>query len=156
MSQKLYVWADFVNSPVPLPLDHTWVSSYQPNENPPDASKGDYWYCWGDARNNAILLREGNGGIEFARNIAVPHNKNENVGIKYKIDGVCHQMANRILRFSLDGSGRPITVEGAKGYELSKAMYGIYGEKNSRTKEQKERLRKWEDAVVSYQKSKGK
>jgi hypothetical protein len=151
MKNKLYVWSDTVDSIPPLPLDHTWVSSYKPNDSSPTVDKGNYWYCWGDARDSAMLLGEGYGGEDFARNIAKPHDKKANVGIVYLKDGVCHQMANRLLRFSFDSNNEVVTVKGAKGYHMSKGMYGTYGEKRQRTQLQKERIKEWEDAVSSYQ-----
>jgi hypothetical protein len=46
----------------------------------------------------------------------------EKAGIKcYLINGVCHQAANRILLPA------GITVNGARGYTVSNALYGVYG-----------------------------
>lgn len=152
MEKKLYVWADLKKGPIPLPLEHTWVSSYDHNDPSPTPNKGDYWYCWGEAHDHAFLLREGVGGGDFARCIAKPHDKKANAGIVYREDGVCHQIANRLLRFSFDENNQPVTVKGAMGYQLSKGMYGTYGEKKQRTKSQRDRLGEWEEAVRKYEK----
>lgn len=152
MAEKLYVWADLIKSPLRVSLDHTWVSSYKPNDSAPSPRKGDYWYCWGKARDHAILLREGVGGGDFARTIATPHDKNANAGIEYRKDGVCHQIANRLLRFSFDENYQPVTVKGAKGSVLSNGMYGTYGDKNQLTRSQKDRVKAWEDVVRKYEK----
>ncbi|MGL6239852.1 hypothetical protein [Aeromonas dhakensis] len=146
--QLLYAWADKTNLGVG---DHTWVSTYSPANGRPDTEKGDYWYCWGDIHNNAICLGAGVGGASFAKSIALPHDKKADAGILYAKDGVCHQIANRLLRFSFDKNGNPITVKGAKGYQLTKAMYGEYGEK-ARTDSQIKRYAHWENNVNNYKK----
>lgn len=152
MTEKLYVWTDLIKAPFSVPADHTWVSTYEPNDSNPVPSNGDYWYCNGDARDHARLLKVGIGGADFARSIASPHDKTAKAGIEYKYDGVCHQIANRLLRFCIDND-EPITVEGAKGYFLSRGMYGIYGEKQLLTKAQRDRFQKWEDSVRDYEKN---
>lgn len=48
-----------------------------------------------------------------------------NCGILYGIEGVCHNMTNRIL---VTAGGRPILFgENVKGYVMSSILYGIFG-----------------------------
>lgn len=76
------------------------------------------WACWG-GKTGGTELRRGNGSTNRANAIA---GANERGGIKcYLINGVCHQAANRIL---LPAS---ITVRGARGYDVSEALFGTYG-----------------------------
>ncbi len=76
------------------------------------------WSCWG-GKTGGTELRRGNGSTLRADQIA---GANERGGITcYLINGVCHQAANRIL---LPAS---ITVRGARGYEVSEALFGTYG-----------------------------
>ena len=76
------------------------------------------WGCWG-GKKGGKELRRGAGNTKRADKIAQP---NEKAGIKcYLINGVCHQAANRILLPA------GITVRGARGYNVSEALYGTYG-----------------------------
>jgi len=154
MSEKLYAWADTIISLISdnLPAEHTWVSSFEPNDSDPSRDKGDYWYCHGDARENAILLQVGIGGLDFARSIGISHDRNDCAGIEYKKDGVCHQIANRLLRFSINKDGKTSTVKDAKGYTLSVGMFGKYGDKRLAkiTKSRRKRVEKWEKSVNQY------
>jgi hypothetical protein len=76
------------------------------------------WSCWG-GKTGGTELRRGDGSTLRADQIA---GANERGGITcYLINGVCHQAANRIL---LPAS---ITVRGARGYEVSEALFGTYG-----------------------------
>jgi hypothetical protein len=76
------------------------------------------WSCWG-GKTGGTELRRGNGSTRRADQIA---GANERGGITcYLINGVCHQAANRIL---LPAS---TTVRGARGYEVSEALFGAYG-----------------------------
>lgn len=89
--------------------DHTYVTC---------GTDGKAWKCWG-GNSGGTELRRGTGSTRRADAIAEP---NERAGIKcYLINGVCHQAANRIL---LPAS---ITVRGARGYDVSEALYGPYG-----------------------------
>lgn len=127
MENRMYSWRDTTSAGIG---DHTWVTTYQPGHGVPNPSMGDYWYCWGVPRSTAKLLSQGTGGADFARKIANPHDSTANVGMTYGKDGVCHQMANRLLRFCLDENGKPVTVEGAIGYQLTVGMYGKYADKS--------------------------
>jgi len=89
--------------------DHTYVEC---------GTGGKGWACWG-GKNGGTELRRATGSTIRANEIAEP---DEHAGITcYLINGVCHQAANRIL---LPAS---ITVRGARGYEVSEALFGTYG-----------------------------
>lgn len=76
------------------------------------------WSCWG-GKTGGTELRRGGGSTKRANAIA---EANERGGIScYLINGVCHQAANRILLPA------GITVRGARGYEVSEALFGTYG-----------------------------
>lgn len=122
----MYAWGDWAQIPLG---DHTWVTTYEPGAGEPNPSKGYYWPCYGDPRSKATQLTKGSGGVNFARAIAKPFDKEATAGIRYLKDGVCHQIANRLLRFSLDDKGNPITVSSAKGYRMSVKVWGVYGER---------------------------
>lgn len=143
---KLYAYADTTKAGVG---DHTWVTTYTPGTGDPDISKGEYWYCYGESRNRARQIVQGDGGVEFARTIASPHDPDECVGLEYGKTGVCHQMANRLLRFSRDHSGKPVTVSTAVGYQLSVAAYGVYGGRGFR-REAAECRKQWDKWVSDY------
>lgn len=134
-SGRLYSFAN----PLPGPLkfaDHTWVTDYpeRPSCPKPDAN---YWYSTGDCHPDASdnpprPLSSAKADIGIARCIATPNDEGFNwtatAHIVYGIDGVCHQIANRILT-ATGGAGRtPITVEGANGYRISRFFYGLYGD----------------------------
>jgi len=79
---------------------------------------GRAWSCWG-RKSGGTALRQSAGSTKRADAIARP---NERAGIKcYLINGVCHQAANRILLPA------GITVRGARGYDVSEALFGTYG-----------------------------
>src|SRR5262249_49242562 len=87
--------------------DHTYVTC---------GSKA--WSCWG-GKSGGTELRRGTGSTIRADEIA---GANERAGITcYLINGVCHQAANRILLPA------GITVRGARGYEVSEALFGPSG-----------------------------
>lgn len=148
MNNKLFAWADLTNF---LVGDHTWVSTYEPASGRPDPILGDYWYCAGDPHDKAKLIGVGIGGVAFARDIAKPHDPTDHVGIVPLADGVCHQMANRLLRFSLDDNNKPVKVTVAKGYRLSFIAYGDYGGELDRR--DRSCLEKWNKIVLDYQNS---
>jgi hypothetical protein len=76
------------------------------------------WSCWGGKTGGAVL-RAGPGSTKRADTIAEP---DEKAGIAcYLINGVCHQSANRILLPA------GILVTGARGYNVSSALFGPYG-----------------------------
>jgi hypothetical protein len=89
--------------------DHTYVMC---------GTGGKAWACWG-GKTGGTELRRATGSTKRADEIA---GADEHAGITcYLINGVCHQAANRIL---LPAS---ITVRGARGYEVSEALFGTYG-----------------------------
>ncbi|NIY85452.1 hypothetical protein [Vibrio hepatarius] len=152
MNDKLFAWGNTTKIGA---FDHTWVTTYSKGQGVPDKSLGDYWYCWGDPHFKATLFGESESGGDFARIVAKPNDPQESVNIKYGFDGVCHQMANRLLMFTKSkATGKPIVVSDASGYQLSKAMYGVYGG-SKKTKGARERLEAWESKVDSYLKAKG-
>jgi hypothetical protein len=89
--------------------DHTYVQC---------GTGGKAWGCWG-GKTGGTELRRGTGSTQRADAIA---GADEHAGIKcYLINGVCHQAANRIL------FPAGITVRGARGYDVSEALFGTYG-----------------------------
>lgn len=89
--------------------DHTYVEC---------GNGGKGWKCWG-GKTGGNVLRQGPGSTTQADCIAQP---DEKAGIRcYLVNGVCHQAANRIL---LPAS---ITSRGARGYQVSNALFGTYG-----------------------------
>lgn len=89
--------------------DHTYVAC---------GTLGKAWACWG-GKTGGTELRRAPGSTRRADAIAEP---NERARITcYLINGVCHQAANRILLPA------GITVQGARGYWVSTAMFGTYG-----------------------------
>lgn len=151
--EKLYAWADKTHIGVG---EHTWITTYSTTPGMPDESKGKYWYCCGDSRQNYRELCVGTGGVEFALSIAQPHpyNKKESAGIKWGHDGLCHQIANRLLRFSLNTQGQPAKVENAKGYQMTVGMFGEYGGKSRLI--HTDCLTLWLKTVKDYENRKGR
>jgi len=89
--------------------DHTYVEC---------GTGGKAWACWG-GKSGGTALRRSPGSTKRADAIAA---RNERAGIKcYLVNGVCHQAANRILLPA------DITVQGARGYDVSEALFGTYG-----------------------------
>lgn len=89
--------------------DHTYIKSGMGRKA---------WGCWGGKIGGAEL-RRGTGSTKQADAIAEP---DERAGIKcYLINGVCHQAANRIL------FPAGMTIRGARGYDVSEALFGTYG-----------------------------
>jgi hypothetical protein len=89
--------------------DHTYVEC---------GAAGKAWGCWG-GKSGGTALRQDAGSTRRADAIA---GKNERAGITcYLVNGVCHQAANRILLPA------GITARGARGYEVSEALFGVYG-----------------------------
>lgn len=89
--------------------DHTYVAC---------GTLGKAWACWG-GKSGGAALRQAPGSTKRADAIAEP---NERAGITcYLVNGVCHQAANRILLPA------GITVQGARGYSVSTALFGTYG-----------------------------
>jgi hypothetical protein len=76
------------------------------------------WSCFGGKQGGRVL-RSRAASTRQADAIATA---DEHSGLKcYLINGVCHQAANRILYAA------GFTVEGARGYGVSQAMFGVYG-----------------------------
>ena len=117
--------------------DHTWVST-----NVTDVC----WACLGGTTENFYCgsshwsngnytppdvpltsgLETGTGTIEAATCMGFPKRSTflfipSSAGIVYAVNGVCHQITNRVLYFT------GASVEGAKGYDNSKFLYGVYG-----------------------------
>jgi hypothetical protein len=89
--------------------DHTYVEC---------GNGGRGWRCFG-GKTGGHVIRRATGSTARADAIATP---TEHSGLAcYAVNGVCHQAANRILLAA------QITVEGARGYGVSHAMYGVYG-----------------------------
>jgi len=89
--------------------DHTYVTC---------GTGGKAWGCWG-GKTGGTELHRATGSTKRADEIA---ESDERAGITcYLINGVCHQSANRILLPAA------ITVRGARGYEVSEALFGTYG-----------------------------
>lgn len=159
MQKTFFAWADSVHGwPMPgSPPEHTWVTTFEPVELcPPDASLGEYWYCWGichrtpPANEKARCLSSGEGSVTFALRTAAPNDQRADAGLRYGIHGVCHQIANRILYATAIGGQTPITVEGARGFELSVAMFGLYGGKGTHGL----RVRQaWRSRIEAWQRS---
>lgn len=76
------------------------------------------WGCWG-GKTGGEELRRATASTRRADAIAAA---DERAGIQcYLVNGVCHQAANRIL------FPAGITVRGARGYDVSEALFGTYG-----------------------------
>jgi hypothetical protein len=89
--------------------DHTYVEC---------GTGGKTWSCWG-GNSGGTELRRAAGSTARADAIAEP---SERAGITcYLVNGVCHQAANRILLPA------GTTVSGARGYDVSEALFGTYG-----------------------------
>lgn len=93
--------------------DHTYVECGT-------GAKG--WGCWG-GKTGGDFLRSAPGSTLRADAVAEPDGK---AGITcYLVNGVCHQAANRIVNQS------GITVDGARGYSLSVALFGVLGRESA-------------------------
>lgn len=114
--------------------DHTWVTNYSATPSCPNPVP-DYWYSTGSCHPSGndhapqLLAREP-ANISMAECIARPNITTFDPGpptarIVYGIDGVCHQIANRIL--AATPNAQPVTVKGAHGYTISRFVYGTYG-----------------------------
>ena len=76
------------------------------------------WKCFGGKTGGHALESE-SGSTKRADAIAEP---DEHSGLNcYMVNGVCHQAANRIW------TAAGITVEGARGYGVSRGMFSVYG-----------------------------
>jgi hypothetical protein len=133
----LYAWANPIAGAGNL-VDHTWVTSFPAGSPCPPPQT--YWYSWGGCHetgtgSTARPLASHAANLEVAKCICTPDlgeysppESPSHGGINlYGIQGVCHQLSNRILWAATSGTGDPVTVEGAKGYGVSRWMYGTYG-----------------------------
>lgn len=93
--------------------DHTYVAS----------DCGWVWRCWG-AHTGGHILIHGRGSSFLANCLSKPNGTAE---VRYGIDGVCHQTANRILL-----PAARLRVSAARGYNVSFTAYGHYGHKRQR------------------------
>ncbi len=97
--------------------EHTYVTS----------DDGYVWHCLGQSIGGRVL-RFGSGSSAVADCVshprapaALPFIMPVYAGLRYGRDGVCHQMANRILRSA------NIDVSGARLYRQGLNAYGLYG-----------------------------
>ena len=116
----------------PMQPEHTWVTSYDDlDESPPDRSKGDYWFCWGDSWTKAAStsVRDAAADLDAARLICKPNDPEAHAGIPgpYRANGTCHQVANRVLYATAYSGHEPQTVQGAHGYKATRFAWGPYG-----------------------------
>lgn len=117
--------------------DHTWVTDYSQPECPDGgAPRSRYWYATGKCHpvpgDRPRALASAPADLNLASCIAKPDESTFTAGpatarIRYGIDGVCHQISNRVLWATSVGGATPVTVEGARGYGVSRFAYGTYG-----------------------------
>lgn len=127
-------------------VDHTWVTTYD-NRKTRYANIADivaagehYWYCWGSFHPAGGtpkiadgFLGQGPADLGYAMCLCKPDVDSSadplacGTIFTYGIDGVCHQLANQVL-WSTDPTGTaPATVQLARGYWISHALFGPYG-----------------------------
>lgn len=117
-------------------MDHTGVNALYGEEK--------YQFgCFGElAKNDAKFINAGTGSLTEAIIITtgkIPERREDNIyksnddvcGIIYLVDGVCHQMANRII--SVTGNVMPVAEVAFAKY--SHMLYGIYGNRWEQWKE---------------------
>jgi hypothetical protein len=102
-------------------LDHVYVES----------DDGYNWGCFGRDRGSTSRLNSADGNSALADCLSKPIDPAYRpapiyAGLRYAFDGVCHQAANRILKYT------GITVAKARGYGASIALYGEYGRGNKK------------------------
>jgi hypothetical protein len=133
----LFAWANPVFGGL---ADHTWVTNYAaPFSCDHRGPRKHFWYCWGDCHpagpgTTARALGSAPGDLILAQCIAAPNSTGKTSGNPalggidhYMFDGVCHQVANRVLYATTGDNTRPLTVELADGYADSVFAYGEYG-----------------------------
>ena len=133
----LYAWATPISGAGNV-VDHTWVTSFAAGSPCPPPQN--YWFSWGSCHETgpnttARPLVAHAADLAVAKCICtsdlgeyLPPNSPSHGGIDlYGVDGVCHQLSNRILWAATKGAGDPVTVEGAKGYAVSRWAFGVYG-----------------------------
>lgn len=123
--------------------DHTWVTTYPSPYDVAPELQDHYWYCWGiahpaDTGLPAEQICVGTADAQTALCIARPGYRHAwdvpggidwevYAGIElYGVEGVCHQVSNRIL-YACSAYGSPPTVSGSRGYRVSLWLYGTYG-----------------------------
>jgi len=132
----LYAWVGPLSSDAQA--DHTWVTSYETPEQPyPDIEAvikaGEcYWYCCdgyrpagADGRHARGLIATSPRNMESARKMCAPNEPRAHEAfLQYGIDGICHQVSNRVLA----SAGRSAaTVSLARRYWFSNFVFGTYG-----------------------------
>ncbi|WKZ85974.1 hypothetical protein N5B55_03185 [Ralstonia pickettii] len=139
LSVKLYAWttpAFFQDSIV----DHTWVTSYDNRVTPYQTiddvieASSNYWYSWGSFHpGGTASIAQGAANLKTALYLCKPNKDSrefrdaQGTIFLYGIDGVCHQLANQILWSTGSVNQQPQTVELARGYHVSHALFGQYG-----------------------------
>ncbi|MBM6447363.1 MULTISPECIES: hypothetical protein [Pseudomonas] len=127
-------------------VDHTWVTDYDTHLTPHrsihavKANGGRVWLCWGDFHAKGKSMKHPNGLIGSAQGSlpvadclckANAYSKTDvdacGTILIYGIDGVCHQLANQVLWATKAPNVSPLVVQKARGYSVSKALYGVYG-----------------------------
>lgn len=135
-AQTLFAYANPLSGPLTF-ADHTWVTDFSAENATCPNPAPNYWYATGGCHPSAgdkapRPLGQANADLQIANCIAQPNISTFDPGpptalIRYAIDGVCHQIANRILASTAIGGTKPITVSKANGYSISRFVYGVYG-----------------------------
>jgi hypothetical protein len=131
-------------------VDHTWVTTYDNRVKVYPAladvlSAGEhYWYSWGSfhAKGGTPVSADGflaSGGADllYASCLCRPDVDSiidpaaRGTIFNYGRDGVCHQLSNQILWPTGRGGATPATVNRARGYWLSIAIFGTYGKQHA-------------------------
>lgn len=111
-------------------VDHTWVTDFNlrtstlGNLSAVMAASRNYWFCHGDFYTNGVPQKpivNNASPSHGARCLVQSNNKKATGTIRYGIDGVCHQISNQVLYPTKQ------KVEKARGYILSRAIFGEYG-----------------------------
>ena len=131
----LYAWVRPLESDPKA--DHTWITSYPaekaktyPDVDAVRKAGESYWYCAGGYCATGASNTYADGMIsvaprndEAARAVMPPNDPQAQV-LQYGIQGICHQIANRVLA----SAGRAAaTVELARRYWISNFAWGTYG-----------------------------
>lgn len=94
------------------PLDHVYLAS----------DTGKTWGCFGRTSGGLKIAELVDADIDAAEKAAGPDGS---AGIVYMLNGIDHQVANRILRAANPKAS--VTVSRATGYRVSASLYGPYG-----------------------------
>lgn len=131
-------------------VDHTWVTTYDsrvkiyPALADVLAAGEHYWYSWGSFHakggtpvNADGFLASAGADLLYASCLCTP-DADSNIDpaargtiFSYGRDGVCHQLSNQILWATGRGGATPATVNMARGYWLSIAIFGTYGKQHA-------------------------